>query len=216
MPRPRFAKAEPEKREALLRAAAAEFAKSGYEAASLNRILEAAGLTKGSFYYWFDDKADLAATVLERAMKVPYDFVGAIELPSSVNGFWRVMDEMARRSLEMLRDSSQEMDLIVKLGTAAIHDPVFRERIGPLFDLGRDAMEPLIRRGQEMGAVRIDLEPRVLIAMVQAAKEALSRAILAPGTEASDAAIDRVGALTLDAVRRLLSPAPKKRRSSRA
>src|SRR5689334_5750559 len=66
MARPRFERAAPEKREALLDAAATEFAAHGYETASLNRILLSAGLSKGSFYYYFEDKADLAAAVLAR------------------------------------------------------------------------------------------------------------------------------------------------------
>ncbi len=59
MPRPRFNKLAPEKRERIMEAAAKEFAAYGYEGASLNRILEQAEVSKGAAYYYFDDKADL-------------------------------------------------------------------------------------------------------------------------------------------------------------
>src|SRR5829696_7359310 len=91
MVRQRFQRAPPEKRDALLDAAAKEFAAHGYETASLNRILLAAGLSKGSFYYYFDDKADLAAAVLARESARWIEIVGSLPLPSTADEFW---DEM--------------------------------------------------------------------------------------------------------------------------
>ena len=65
MPRPRFNKLSPEKRERIMEAAAKEFSARGFEQASLNRILEAAGVSKGAAYYYFDDKADVFMTVVQ-------------------------------------------------------------------------------------------------------------------------------------------------------
>src|SRR5210317_1665414 len=64
MPRPRFKKLPAEKRERILEASAKEFAAHGYDGASLNRILDEAGISKGAAYYYFDDKADLYATTI--------------------------------------------------------------------------------------------------------------------------------------------------------
>src|SRR5262245_26789738 len=65
MPFSRFAKMPAEKRERLLTIAAQEFASHGFEAASLNHILEGAQIGKSSAYYYFEDKADLFCTVVE-------------------------------------------------------------------------------------------------------------------------------------------------------
>ena len=62
MPRPRFEKLSPEKREQILETSAKEFAANGYEGASLNQILAKAGISKGAAYYYFDNKADLYVT----------------------------------------------------------------------------------------------------------------------------------------------------------
>ncbi len=40
------------------------FVAHGYVGASLNRILDDAGISKGAAYYYFDDKADLYATAI--------------------------------------------------------------------------------------------------------------------------------------------------------
>ncbi|WP_068272725.1 TetR/AcrR family transcriptional regulator [Aldersonia kunmingensis] len=55
-------------RASIVESAAAEFAKSGYAAASLNRILERSNATKGAMYFHFGSKEDLARAVLKEAM----------------------------------------------------------------------------------------------------------------------------------------------------
>jgi AcrR family transcriptional regulator len=65
MPRPRFLKLSPERRQQILEAAAREFGHHGFDGASLNHILGAAGLSKGAAYYYFDDKADLFTAVVQ-------------------------------------------------------------------------------------------------------------------------------------------------------
>ena len=57
-------------RAAIIRSAAVEFGKSGYAAASLNRILEGSRATKGAMYFHFDSKEDLARAVLGRPLTV--------------------------------------------------------------------------------------------------------------------------------------------------
>ena len=63
MARPRFAKLPAAQQQAILRAALEEFAAHGFHDASLNRVIEAAGISKGSMYYYFDGKEDLYAYV---------------------------------------------------------------------------------------------------------------------------------------------------------
>lgn len=54
-----FERLPEEKRERILQAARAEFIRYPYEKTSINRILAEAEIPKGSFYQYFDDKADL-------------------------------------------------------------------------------------------------------------------------------------------------------------
>jgi AcrR family transcriptional regulator len=69
MPFARFARMPAEKRERLLAVAAREFGLHGYEAASLNRILDEASIGKSSAYYYFEDKADLFGAVVEYSVE---------------------------------------------------------------------------------------------------------------------------------------------------
>ena len=63
MARPRFQNLDQETRNHILETAAEEFAAQGFDGTSLNRLIESLGISKGSFYYYFDDKADLFITV---------------------------------------------------------------------------------------------------------------------------------------------------------
>lgn len=51
-----------EKRERLLLAAEEEFARVPYAEASINRMIRAAGIPRGSFYMYFRDKEELSTT----------------------------------------------------------------------------------------------------------------------------------------------------------
>ncbi len=59
MPKPTFFNLPPEKREKIINAAVDEFAEYGLENASTNRIVENSGISKGSFYQYFEDKQDV-------------------------------------------------------------------------------------------------------------------------------------------------------------
>ena len=65
MPTTTFFNLPPPKREKLLRAAVAEFARRPYGEVSINRIIQAAEIPRGSFYQYFADKTDLFRYVLQ-------------------------------------------------------------------------------------------------------------------------------------------------------
>lgn len=59
MPKRTFFNLPSEKRTTLLGAARSEFARAPFGDASINRIVHAAGISRGSFYMYFSDKEDL-------------------------------------------------------------------------------------------------------------------------------------------------------------
>lgn len=59
MPSATFFRLPAEKRRTLIDAALTEFSRVPYDQASINKIIQAAGIPRGSFYMYFDDKDDL-------------------------------------------------------------------------------------------------------------------------------------------------------------
>ncbi len=69
MPKQTFLNLPEEKRKIIIDAAIEEFAEHGLENASTNRIVASSGISKGSFYQYFEDKQDVfmyLLTMLER------------------------------------------------------------------------------------------------------------------------------------------------------
>jgi len=71
------------KREVLLKAALEEFSIKSFDDASLNDILKKAKVSKGAFYYSFQDKRDLYVQLFAEVIKAKADFFGKILLEKS-------------------------------------------------------------------------------------------------------------------------------------
>jgi AcrR family transcriptional regulator len=65
MPKQTFFNLPDKKRQTIVNVAIDEFADYGFESASINRIVANSGISKGSFYQYFDDKLDLFKHLVE-------------------------------------------------------------------------------------------------------------------------------------------------------
>ena len=64
-----------ERKNELIEAALDEFTTKSYENASLNKIIKNAGISKGTFYYHFQDKQALYTFLLETVYKTELEFL---------------------------------------------------------------------------------------------------------------------------------------------
>jgi AcrR family transcriptional regulator len=204
MPRPRFDRAAPRKREALLDAASAEFAAHGYKDASVNRILATAGFSKGSFYYYFDDKADLAAAVVEHESKLYLAEMHGLGRPRTPPEFWREVHRLVDQTESYSDKRPLAMDALTRLGTAAARDPVLFARLtGSAMHEITAVSVAFWKHGQAIGAVRDDLSVETLTALLIALKTALTRALLPHDRAASRDELETYIRVHVDLVRRL-------------
>lgn len=153
-PRARLVALEPDRQAALLDPAEREFATHGFSAASLNRILAAAGISKGQAYYYISDKADLYAAVMERALSRlirrvnPHFFT-----PTTPEEFWSQVSEFLDGLTDVLM-TDKRLSALVR----GIHEtPDTRAALAhPLEDI-REEISRAIVAGQSVGAVRSDV-----------------------------------------------------------
>ena len=165
MARRRFERLPEDRQDAILRAAAAEFAENGFHGTSYNQLLERLEIGKSSAYYYFDDKRDLFLTALERCYSTFFASVLAVEPPDDASGFWRFVEEGSLRGFEfMLADPvaaslmqclQRERELLGELGSSELVQAM---------DGFYGAM---LSQGQELGAVRKDVPPDLLVALVR-------------------------------------------------
>jgi len=162
---------DPERtRERLLQAAFREIYRSGFQSASLDKILAAAGVSKGALYHHFDSKEALGYAIVEEVIgpdlrakwlrplqrsNDPIDtLIGIVQGES-------VRPEDVRGGCP-LNNLAQEMSPL---------DEGFRKRLGKVFHAWQEGVASALRAGQTRGKVRRDAEPAeaagCLIAMVE-------------------------------------------------
>lgn len=205
MPRPRFSKLSEEKRERILEAAAKEFALHGYDAASLNRILEEAGISKGAAYYYFDDKADLYTTAIihysqELLAGLPVD----LEQFTAAN-FWQKLADVYRYQFTGYADRPWVFGVAKADGTLSLE----KLSEGPLAELWEEAqflLVQLLQHGRELGVIRDDLPEDLLLSLLIAVDEAHDRWLYAHWSELSEADLEQAALRMSDLLRRVLTP----------
>jgi len=150
----------------LFNAALDEFSKKAFDEASLNDIIKAAKISKGSFYYRFADKTDLYLCLIDRitAEKLAY-FVSkqtGIEFPSD---FFQQIKALAAAGLEYARHEPRYYSFWRHFlsETGAVRQAV--KKAFP--DVGRDNMVMMVRTARSGGKLRADLPDEFISGMLQ-------------------------------------------------
>lgn len=213
MPRQRFFNLAPEARARLLGIATHHFAKHGFERASLNEILAEAGISKGAYYYYFDDKDDLFATTLESAVDAAFERFPVPDFSTlSPERFWPEVESFVHERASALDPTSELMQVAVQLSDAQRKSP----RFAPMLAKAQDMYRMLIEPGQRLGCIRTDLPVAVLVRLLEANDAVLDSIFLATGAKLTPARVHAHVQLVLDTFRRLLAvSAPPLRKSRR-
>ena len=204
MAKNRFANLEPAKQEAILRAAGEEFAEKGFEAASINRIIRNSGMSKGSVYYYFEDKADLFATTLERSTQMLMEEIGWFSLEVlGPDEFWDALLELTHRTVDWARRN----DWWMKLGRAfhrLQHEPGAGAATKRLLEVGKGWWRAIVDRGQVLGVVRTDLPLELLVEIVMGADQGGDRWMMEHWNEFSEEDVKRIVDARVDLLRDML------------
>jgi AcrR family transcriptional regulator len=165
MPRPRFQNLAEEKRLTLLEVAANEFVQYGYEQASINRILEAGGMSKGAAYYYFDDKADVFVTTVRHYTMDILNEINERLLTSTRDNFWERLAGLYQDFVPIGDKDSWELGAIRVLYELAENSRTIPQ-INDLFREINQSIEALVLHGQSIGVVRTDLPVSLLIQLI--------------------------------------------------
>ena len=91
MPKPTFANLPAAKRQAIIAIAIDEFAAHPYAVASVSRIVERAGIAKGSLYQYFENKQDLFLFLLDYAAQTQLQLLRELTPPDPDAGFFALL-----------------------------------------------------------------------------------------------------------------------------
>jgi len=203
MPRQRFERLKKEKRERILQTAAKAFAAAGFEQASMNQILDEAGISKGAAYYYFDDKADLYATTVHHYLTT---LVNTLDL--SVEGltadtFWPRLRELY---LSQFRNSYEQPWVfgVIRSATHVSPELLASTDLAGFVTYFQDAIAALLQKGQELELVRTDLPQSLLIRLFMALDEAADQWFMANWDDLSPSEVESIAAQILETLKRLI------------
>jgi AcrR family transcriptional regulator len=204
MARNRFENLEPERREAILSAAADEFAARGYAGASLSRIIDAAGISKGSLYYYFNDKQDLFVTAVEVAMERLLEALGGLSIEDlTATSYWNTLRELGLRSIALM--SRDEWDVRLAMAFPRLRtEPEARDAVRPALEATRTLTTRLLKQGRDLGVVRRDLPLDLLVEVTMAADDAGDRWVIEHRSEYEGDALRRLVEARIDLMRDML------------
>jgi AcrR family transcriptional regulator len=189
----------------LVNAAIAEFAEHGFKSASYNRIIERSGLSKGTVYYYFDNKNSLLATILDDLCGRFLDSVGDLELPAVKEEYWDAVWEYHKRVIHYFSGNLPIWRVMRQLSEEGA------EPLEASHERTLHVIDGLLARGQELGTVRNDLPLETIQRLLHAvSKVIMSAAILGDPEAAPDedrARVDRFIFIMHDLGRRMLTPA---------
>jgi TetR/AcrR family transcriptional regulator len=143
--------------DALFEAALAEFIDKGYEQASINTILQAAGMSKGQFYYHFRTKEDLYLSLIGVLIERKQAFLASVMQPQD---FQQDIFGIFRTQVHHSMNFAREHPAINRFGESFL-----REKGGPIYEKAlavynfddNAAIDRLIDMAYQRGELREDL-----------------------------------------------------------
>ncbi|SEH69771.1 DNA-binding transcriptional regulator, AcrR family [Mycolicibacterium rutilum] len=189
-----------ERRRRLVEAAVGEFTSSGYELASLNRIIERCQMSKSSFYYVLSSKAELYEFVvgdLLADVKTEFPIVAPEEFAGG--DFWERLERYYASLLNVARQHERFQDL----GRMFYLPAPTKTAVGGVLDAVRDWVRQVLRVGRGCGGVRTDLPEDLQAELVFRILQVFDE--WAVGQADTDASTDLADAL-FATIRRTLAP----------
>lgn len=206
MARSRFDNLEEEKQEKILSEAGEEFAAKGYAEASLNAIIERAGISKGSLYYYFDNKEDLFGTAVEVAIAKLLDVVGGFDIEGlTAENFWEEIDRFTLRVVEYA-DRNRWYYQLGRTFYRVRDDSEAGGATAKFFEMSQSIIRRVIGRGQELGVVREDMPMDFMVEIVMAVGEAQDRWVLSKFDEMEREELEEEILREMNIYRRILEP----------
>ena len=161
---------EAERRDQILRATVEVVARYGYDGASLARVAEQAGVSKGLVSHYFGSKDDLMAEAVTGTVRALRESIAAqLDLSAPVP---EVIRAALRRAADLHRSHRAELTALEQI-VHGLRLPDGSPRLGPAdYEETHDTQRRLFARGQEEGSLR-PLDVHVLAVVYQGAVDTM-------------------------------------------
>ncbi len=171
-----------EKRHRIVEAATREFSEKGFARASVNAIVGAVGIAKGSIYQYFPDKKRLFLYTFEAAVRTIRATLKRVKADSSEADFF----ERVRRSLLAGFEFTRKHPRIYAAYLRVMFDsdaPMRDDLVSRIRLFSVDYLSGLAEEGLRRGDLRADLSPAQVAFFLDAVMDRMLQAYAVPGLD---------------------------------
>ena len=155
MPTPTFYNLPFEKRDKLINCALDEFAENDYPSASVSKIVQRAGIAKGSLYQYFKDKSDLYFFLLENGTQAKKELMSSSLHDCADKPFFETLQTL----FEALGQFEIRHPKLARIGYRAAtgKSPLPEDLMEQSKQATRQFFADLLKQGMSRGEIRADL-----------------------------------------------------------
>lgn len=183
-----------ERRAQILLAARRVFAQRGYHAASIQDIIDAAGIARGTFYLYFESKRSLFEVILDELLLQLRGSIRGVQLGSEESPEEQLYGTL-RRVLEILLENRDMTAILLRQAVGLDQD--FDSKLAEFYTRVKDIVQVAITIGMQMGLLRTVNPALVSTCVIGSIKEVLGDT-LAQGQEVDPEALDALTREILD------------------
>jgi AcrR family transcriptional regulator len=143
---------KPERRQQILAVARDVFARRGYHAAKIEDIVAAAGIARGTFYLYFDDKRAIFEEIVDRTIARLGMSIVRVDPHDTARSVADQVRENIRRIVRILLEDGATTKIL--LSDALGVDPAFDRKLLSFYDEMSSLLERSLGDGQALGVVR--------------------------------------------------------------
>ncbi len=174
-----FANLPPAKQEKILEAALAEFADKGYQPASVNVMVSASGIAKGSLYQYFKDKKSLFLYVFQVGIGLVRRTLMRVKDETSQENFFDRMEQSLLAGVDFIHRHPKIYRIYLKI-LFDQHVPERDSLLAAVRQFAADYLSSLVRQGMARGEIRPDIPLPSLIFMLDALLDRFLQAVCVP------------------------------------
>lgn len=157
MPKETFFNLSPDKRERIEASAIKEFREYYFDASSINRIVDAAGIAKGSFYQYFEDKKDLYKHIMNIIIQKKLEYMTPTLMNPTGLDIFSLLREMYVSGLSFAASNPELLEISNKLLSDPNHD-LYKEIIEENKVKSDQVFHHLLKMAEERGEIRSGLD----------------------------------------------------------
>lgn len=164
MPKETFYNLDGAKQRRIFQAAVQEFSRRSFNEASINQIIKQAGISRGSFYQYFQDKEDIYLYMLTEIGKEKTAAIEQVrqQRPAG-DDFFAALLQMTEAALDWARAMPQYNQIGMRM---ILDDSEFIIKLRQLSPAAVNQFITLIERDQKRGLIKSDVKPELVIDVI--------------------------------------------------